>query len=191
MGGYGTWRVARHTPDRWAAVAIGSCFWPGSEVNENDPLLPNFKGIPVRVYAGEHDYAGRASRFSEKLASLGVDEKLVIAPGMGHNVSEEELDGAVNWLLAHKREAPDQFTFMMNHPAFRGRNGVTIKEAVIMDQPWFECRVTGNRVELDSKNVAALSVNAAGGGLGLEGEVVILWNGHQVYAGPAAEVELK
>ena len=45
-------------------------------------------------------------------------------------------------------------------------------------------------VRIDSKGTTGLDVNAGAGGLGLEGDVTIIWNGKEAYKGPVKQVQL-
>ena len=65
-----------------------------------------------------------------------------------------------------------------------------VRDLSISGLPNFTCSIKDNVVTIDSEGTPGLTVNAGEGGLGLEGEIEIVWNGEQAYKGAVTTVAL-
>ena len=86
-GGFGLWALAVKYPDLFAAVAPISGIAPisGNSYHERDAKLV---GVPVWIFAGADDTTVPAACLQREAASLraaGVNAKLTLFPGVGHN----------------------------------------------------------------------------------------------------------
>ena len=104
MGGFGTWDLARHYPDKFAAIA--------PICGGGDPqFVQALAHMPAWVFHGEDDPAvpiRRSEEMVDALKKAGDPEvKFTRYPGVGHDswvkaYNDPEL---YEWLLSHKREA--------------------------------------------------------------------------------------
>ena len=190
MGGSGTWRIARRTPDRWAAVAPCGAGGPG--VHPPAILARNVTYLPIWIYIGEADpgFAG-AKTLHDTIAQYGPAPVFTSAPGLGHVWPVQAQTDCVAWLLEHTRKRPDKFAFVADTDEHLGVWGITMKRDIAVSPlPEFECAITGNTVRIDSKGTAGLEVKLGHDGLGLSGNAMVTWNGAKAYEGPASAIEL-
>lgn len=190
MGGSGTWRVARRTPDLWAAVAPCGAGGPG--VHPPAILARNVTYLPIWIFIGGKDpgFAG-AKTLCDVIAQYGPAPVFNTDPTLAHAWPGEIHAKCVAWLTQHTRKRPDKFAFVADTDDHTGVWGITMKRDLAVGAlPEFECAIAGNAVRIDSKGTAGLNVILGAGGLGLSGNVTVTWNGAQAYAGPATAVEL-
>ncbi len=102
MGGYGTWNLLAHRPDRFAA-AVPIC-------GGGDPATAEkLKEIPIWAFHGDQDTAVPLEKSQEMVTSIqNAGGKLVILtvyPGVGHNSWSPTYDNpeVYQWLLRHRR----------------------------------------------------------------------------------------
>jgi pimeloyl-ACP methyl ester carboxylesterase len=190
MGGSGTWRIARRTPDRWAAIAPCGAGGPG--VHPPAMLARNVTNLPVRIYIGEADRGFEGAKtLRDTIAQYGPAPAFASTPGLGHVWTDQARAECVEWLLGHTRKRPDSFTFVADTDDHLGVWGITMKRDIALSVlPEFECTISGNTVRIDSKGTAGMEANLGAGGLGLSGPVVVVWNGTKAYEGPASVIEL-
>lgn len=103
MGGFGTWSLATHSPERFAAIAPicggGETFMARSLVK-----------LPVWAFHGEKDSVVRPVRSTEMVEAIkaaGGDPKLTLYPDLSHDSWTITYDNPefYTWLLEHKRNA--------------------------------------------------------------------------------------
>ena len=101
MGGYGTWNLAAHSPERFAAI-IPICGGPSDQevaksIGDKVPVWA-FHGAKDRVVPIE-----RSQDLVNTLKELGVDVKFTIYPDAGHDSWTETYDNPkiYDWLLSH------------------------------------------------------------------------------------------
>ena len=106
MGGFGTWRLAAYTPDRFAAIAPvcggGEPFW-----------AKLIKDIPTWAFHGALDTVvppERSQQMVDEIKKQGGDPKLTIYPDAKHDSWTETYDNAefYEWLLSQKRSRTDR-----------------------------------------------------------------------------------
>jgi predicted peptidase len=106
MGGFGTWRLASFTPQRFAAIAPicggGESYWARS-----------IQHIPTWVFHGAKDEVVSVERSQEMvdaLKGLGAEPKLTIYPDAGHDSWTETYDNdqLYEWLLSHELGSESQ-----------------------------------------------------------------------------------
>jgi predicted peptidase len=101
MGGYGTWSLAAHEPERFAAVApicgraAGLWTWA-------------LKSLPIWVFHGEWDpivSIEESRRMVEGLKEIGNDARFTIYPRALHDVWTRTYRGTelFDWFLTHRR----------------------------------------------------------------------------------------
>jgi pimeloyl-ACP methyl ester carboxylesterase len=190
MGGSGTWRIARRTPDRWAAIAVCGAGGPG--VHPPALLARNVTYLPIWMYIGEADAGFEGAKtLRDIIAQYGPAPVFTSAPGLGHVWTAQAHSDCVAWLLQHARKRPNEFAFIADTDDHLGVWGITMKRDIAVSPlPEFECAITGNTVSITSKGTAGLDVDLGADGLGLKGTVVVNWNGTQAYQGPASPIEL-
>lgn len=103
MGGYGTWALAEHQPDRFAAIA------PICGGHRKPEELKKIAHLPVWVFHGGKDRTvpvERSKRIVEVLKDAGGDPKLTIYPEAGHDSWTKTYNNPelYDWLLKHSKE---------------------------------------------------------------------------------------
>ena len=102
MGGFGTWRLAAYTPERFAAIAPicggGEPFW-----------AKRYANLPTWVFHGALDTAVPLRRSEEMVAAMkkpGSEPKFTIYPEAKHDSWTETYDNPelYEWLLSQTRE---------------------------------------------------------------------------------------
>ncbi len=101
MGGFGTWRLAAFTPNRFAAIAPicggGEKYW-----------ARRFAHLPTWAFHGAKDQGVLVERSQEMIDAMnenGGEPKLTIYPEAGHDAWTETYNNPAfyDWLLAQKR----------------------------------------------------------------------------------------
>ncbi|NLF30746.1 MAG: hypothetical protein GX591_07650 [Planctomycetes bacterium] len=193
MGGFGTWSIGVRTPDRWASLAIYAGGDRSAPVGSG--LAENLGAMPVYIWHGAKDRTvplqmGQA--LADELRRLGREPAMVVDPEAGHMVPAEAKLAAKAWMLAQRRPGrPESFTYVADTDRHRGAWGVTVRRNSAVDpMPRVHCTIDGSTVRLDTKGTTGLAVNLGEGGLGLSGDVTVVWNGQEAYRGTAREIEL-
>jgi predicted peptidase len=103
MGGFGTWDLARHYPQKFAAIA--------PICGGGDPQFArNLAHMPAWVFHGEDDHTVPIQRSEEMVEALkkagDTDVKFTRYPGVGHDSWVKAYDDPqlYEWLLSHKRD---------------------------------------------------------------------------------------
>ncbi len=102
MGGYGTWSVAFHHPDRWAAI-VPIC-------GGGDPKgAETIKDIPCWVWHGDQDRAVKVDQsrlMIEALKKAGGNPRYTELAHIGHNSWDAAYasDDLYAWLFAQKKK---------------------------------------------------------------------------------------
>lgn len=105
MGGFGTWRLAAFTPDRFAAIAPicggGESYW-----------TRRFPHLPTWVFHGAKDKSvplERSQQMVDALKKQGGEPKFTIYREAGHDSWTETYNNPefYQWLLAQQRTQPD------------------------------------------------------------------------------------
>jgi predicted peptidase len=103
MGGFGTWQLASHIPDRLAAIA--------PICGGGEPLQTRgYSHLPVWAFHGAKDEVVPLSRSEvmiEALKGNGADPKFTVYPEAGHDSWTETYDNPelYEWFLSHERKA--------------------------------------------------------------------------------------
>ncbi len=106
MGGFGTWRLAAFTPDRFAAIAPicggGEPYW-----------ARRFSRLPTWVFHGAKDQGVPLERSQEMIDAMiekGGEPKLTVYPEAGHDSWTETYNNPEfsKWLLEQKRSPAEQ-----------------------------------------------------------------------------------
>ena len=102
MGGFGTWRLAAFTPDRFAAIAPicggGEAYW-----------ARRFPHLPTWAFHGAKDQGVPLVRSEEMIDAIkekGGEPKLTVYPEAGHDSWTETYNNPefYEWLLEQKRK---------------------------------------------------------------------------------------
>lgn len=189
MGGAGTWALGARTPDRWAAIAIyGASPEPGRAIG----LARNLTNTPVWHWNGEEDHfaAAGSAAFATELRRAGVPLVHATTPKLGHAYIAEKQKQGVLWLEEHTRKRPVRFSFVADRREHPGAWGVTLEWDATVAAPSFDCAVEGRTVRIDSRGANGLVVKLGADGLGLDGDVKVVWNGKPAYDGAAKTIHL-
>ncbi|MCA9086580.1 MAG: prolyl oligopeptidase family serine peptidase [Planctomycetaceae bacterium] len=101
MGGFGTWRLAAHTPERFAAIAPicggGEPYW-----------ARRYGKLPTWVFHGAKDQAvplARSEQMVEAMKKAGNEPKFTVYPEAEHDSWTETYNNPefYDWLLSHRR----------------------------------------------------------------------------------------
>jgi len=190
MGGYGTWALAIHAPEHWAAIAV--CAGGDRGAPSESGLAVNIADIPALIWHGDSDGTvpvTYAEKMQKALQAVGNDPKMVIVPGRGHDFGVKDKILVYNWLLSHSRKPVTKFSYVSSSGMNRGRNGVEVLDIYPASTvlPLVEVEISGNQVKISSQNTSRIRVMMGRSGLNLTGEVQVVWNGKEVYQGLASE----
>lgn len=106
MGGFGTWRLAAHTPNRFAAIAPicggGEAYW-----------ARRFSHLPTWAFHGAKDQGVplvRSQAMVDAMKEEGGEPKLTVYPEAKHDSWTETYNNPqfYEWLLAQKRKPTAQ-----------------------------------------------------------------------------------
>lgn len=102
MGGFGTWSLAMHTPDRFAAIAP---ICGGGESRYADRIV----GLPIWAFHGDKDEAvpiKRSQDIVNAVQKAGGNVEFTVYPGVGHDSWTETYDNPklYEWFLSHTRK---------------------------------------------------------------------------------------
>lgn len=191
MGGAGTLAIGIRTPDKWAAMAVlaGGMSRDGTAA----AIAKNLSNIPVFLWSGEKDpgYQNGFLRIKELLATVNKTAVVKSTPGLGHTYIQAIQEEVVNWLQTHVRKRPSAFSYVADTDEHRGIWGITMKRDITVSPlPEFTCTVEGTTVKLDTKGTKSIQVVLGENGLGLAGNVTVVWNGTQAYSGSAKTIDL-
>jgi predicted peptidase len=107
MGGFGTWDLVRHYPNKFAAI-VPVC-------GGGDPqFVKAYAHVPVWAFHGEDDHTVPIKRSEEMIDALKAagdpEVKFTRYPGVGHDSWVKAYDDPelYEWLLSHKREPAPQ-----------------------------------------------------------------------------------
>ncbi len=181
LGGAQSWRIASRSPGYWCAYAFKDGAW-GPE--RHWPWLhENVKQLPVLVYTkGTSERGAHSLKFNkafwEELKASGKDAEFCYDPE-GEKGGGKYVD---RWLLSHVRTRPKQYSYTADRGAYQGPDGaIRITIDPTMDpRPSFTCRIEGRTVSIDSEGTPGLEVDLGPTGLGLSGDVTVIWNGKEV-----------
>jgi predicted peptidase len=103
MGGYGSWRLAAATPDRFAAVI------PICGGGEPDKWAESLAKVPIWAFHGAKDEVvplARSQEMVDAVKQAGGDIKFTIYPEARHDSWTATYDDpdVYKWLLEHRRE---------------------------------------------------------------------------------------
>ncbi|MFC1552314.1 prolyl oligopeptidase family serine peptidase [Candidatus Latescibacterota bacterium] len=109
MGGAGTWLVANHNPDLYAALV--PCMGGGRNREEivETITLERLKNVPVWAFSGRIDKSTPiefAIELEEGLTSIGGNIRHTIYEDMGHQGPSDEAynqEETYIWLMSHKK----------------------------------------------------------------------------------------
>ena len=182
----GVWRIAAHTPDKWAAV--GAYVGPLADSASAISLAQNLFCIPVWLGTiDQENFKKAAEMLQAELARLGNKANLSVFSSPEEITGQDVQAKLYDWLITQKRKRPDHFVFLSDSAENKGAWGIMmIRDPQLASAtPRFECEIKDNLVTVSSQGAASLNINAAEGGLGLSGKIKIIWNGKALYEGPA------
>ncbi len=193
MGSHGTYALASRRPQQWAAVVCASGF--GDWTDMSLPWLEeNLRNRPLRAWIGSHDrMLDAAKKFHQFMQEHGHKMDLIIAPNLPHTFPYKNFQENAGWMMQHRRKDDRKaFNYVCDTEMHPGRNGVYARyHDAEYPQPRFSVKTAGQTVEITFEGTAGFSVSPGKKGLGLEGDIVILWNGKEAYHGPVTEEPLK
>jgi len=191
-GGDGSWAIVQRTPDLWAAAGMQS----GSMISGRPEwgLVENMAYVPFHAMIGENDNLPNRIPDSKEavrlLDALGDDTKFLLIPKTGHYpLPAEAYEDQENWMFAKVRKRPTKFSFTVDqyvHPGVWGIKVVFLPtQRQLIQEPWprFDVKISGQTVEITTKNTKRLSVDLGSNGLKMTGDVALSVNGKEVLKG--------
>src|SRR6266536_643076 len=85
--------------------------------------------VPYYIWSGDQDLTRRlpsAEEARDALAIVGTAPVFVVAKGVAHMYRPEDIMEMNQWMLQHKRQRPDHFSFVIDTPCHRGVWGISI-----------------------------------------------------------------
>lgn len=216
MGGHGTWSVASHYPQRFAAVAPVFGGWdfrvtppPGAPSQNWQPTnarqafvqeqmssfsgVENLLNVPLLVTHGDADasVSVEGSRHATRmLQRWNYDIRYHEVPGFGHEDLVER-EHIVEWLLGHRRNAsPRQVRVRSTSLDSARANWLSVLE---FEEPLRVIRaeaevIRPGTVRVDSDNAAVLSLSLPAELRGNGDVVTVVWNGKSQEVKPVSGV---
>jgi hypothetical protein len=189
MGGGGTFTLAARTPSRWAAACSVA---PGAR-SVDGPLTPNFAMVPYKIMCGEQDSLLRSyQQIIAALARHDIKPEARVVPNLGHQYLAELQKEKMDWLKTHTRKRPDSFSFVTDDNLTNTCWGITLQ---LPGDPRAVAKAAvrreGRTVHIDTEGAERVVIDfSEPDGLGLSGDVEVVWNGERAYSGPAKALEL-
>jgi dienelactone hydrolase len=196
MGGAACWQFAVHYADRWFAANPGAGFAETARflrVFQKEDAKPpwyeqqlwhlydctdyaaNLAQCPTVAYSGALDAQKQAADvMAEALAKEGIDLLHVIGPGTRHNYHPEakrEVERRLRDLAVVRRDrSPDQVTLVTYTLKYNRMNWLTIDAlGRHWEKAWVHAEFDhGPRLEIDTRNVTALTLDVPSGGYPFE-----------------------
>ena len=194
MGGAGAWHLGLHHPAIWSSVGPGAGFvdfYKYQKQNERRPVWQhqtlgiydaidyalNAANVPICTYGGENDAQLVASTsVTAKAASLGVDVKLLIGPGMGHKFHP---DSFKQFMAFHRQHSANgrvrtkdrrRIRFTTRTLKYNQCDWLAVEEVQRVYEPsTVDARILQEeQVQVSTENVGALRLNS-----GVAAEVVL------------------
>lgn len=180
MGGAGAWHIGLHYPDRWAAVEAGAGF---AETRTYAKLsnVPDYQAGPLHIYdaadyavnavnvpivgyGGDQDPQLRASQvIQERLAGVpGLRALFLVGQKTGHKWQPDSLkesNAFIDAAVAEGRRTPDRIRFVTYTTRYNRCFWLTVDA---LEKHYERAEVEGNREELKTTNVTALSLETPG-----------------------------
>jgi predicted esterase len=188
MGGGGAWRLGSRTSDLWAAIGI---FSPGGGLSSTN-VGRNVTNVPIHIWCGQDDSLLReAEAIRDQITKYGPPPVFETRPNTGHQYLEEAQVTTINWMEQFTRKRPSKFSFICDTDEHRGIWGVNMTRDLSMSgTPSFDCAIDGQTVTITSVGAPSLTVDLGINGLGMAGDVTLIWNGQKVYEGQPNVVRL-
>lgn len=186
MGGYGTWRLAKLYPWKFAAAAPFAGW-------TNLDMLENLIDLPLLVVHGDADPTvpdGPDRAAVDFLSSNGGEARLDILPGVGHNAfsawtAQEGPDRLLAWFRQQARDSWPKATGVRATMARAGKGSWASILGVLErgKTAAVEARIEGERrISVDTENVSAFELDLRHPGLAKGGRVLLLVDGFNLTA---------
>ncbi len=192
MGGLGTLTLGARTPSRWAAACSIAASSRNGEAHS--PVSANWSLLPYKLMVGEEDRFFKSYQdIVAGLAKHDIHPEARSIPGLGHQYLGELQKEKIEWLKTHVRTRPDTFTFVTDDNLTNTCWGITLLVPEGADE---RARVTYRRDEqtlhLATEGTAQVTIDPSEpDGLGVTGDISVLWNDREAYAGPAQKITLE
>jgi hypothetical protein len=132
------------------------------------------------------------TQFARAIEQAGGHAVVRSTPGIGHNYRLKEQEEAVNWLQQFARKRPDRFRFVADTDEHRGIWGIRMtRDLAASALPRFTCAIEGRVVRIETEGTPHIDVFPGTNGLNLTGEINVLVNGEERFAGPVTSAVLR
>ncbi|MEO2036221.1 MAG: prolyl oligopeptidase family serine peptidase [Planctomycetaceae bacterium] len=187
-GGAGVWHLAAHYPDLWVAASPGAGFSETAVYNQLEPAdypawyeqklwglydapayVRNLFQMDVIAYSGEHDRQAQASHImAEAYQQNGRKLTHIVGPDTGHKYHPESRLEILHLLATAAKRGldrdPEEVTLQTRTLRYDRCRWVRIDQ---LERHWVDSRVDARqrqgRIEISTRNVAALEINARSG----------------------------
>jgi predicted esterase len=191
MGAGGTFNLAIRTPSRWAAAC--SIAPATNREPAGTPLTANLALVPFKLLCGEEDHFMKQYRdILADLARHAIHPEARSIPGLGHNYTGALQKEKIDWLKTQVRRRPATFAFVTDDNLTNTCWGLTLFVPDGATEPaTARVRREGQTLHLTTTGTSRIALDPSEpDGLGLTGEITVLWNGHTAYTGPAGPLSL-
>lgn len=166
MGGYGTWHIGGHNADHFAAISSHAGGILGGESKKwGGGIVANLKNTGAFFTHGALDQPAPVD--ADRMASKALEElkkqygpydfKYIEYPDKGHTVVAKDLQEAMDWCVAKKRNPnPKLVIWEPLRPWKRCFNWLRVE--VPEDGPRMVARIQGNEVTVESGGAKGLSI---------------------------------
>ena len=187
-GGDGVYQIGPRMADRWAAAAMMA-----GHPNEARP--DSLRNVPFALQVGGKDAAFKRNevcqQWADQLAVLAKNHEGCYVhffksyPQHGHWMNREDAI-AVPWMLKFTRQAwPKDITWYQDDVVSTRFYWLCVDPAVAKKGQLIEARCVGQKISIQSNEPNEITLRLSDSLLDLDQEVIVEWNGKQVFSGKA------
>lgn len=187
-GGDGVYQLAPRMADRFAAASMMAG-------HPNDATPKGLRNLPFAIFMGELDGAYRrnevAAEWGEQLATLreadpeGYPHRVTIYPELGHWMQRRDVE-AIPWMSDFTRNAwPSRVVWRQGNVPHTRFYWLCVEESQAKAGVVISATVTGQRIEIESKDVRRLELLLNDRLVNLDEPIQVTINGTIVFEGHA------
>lgn len=185
-GGDGVYQIGPRMADRWAAAAMMA-----GHPNEAKP--DSLRNLPFALQVGAKDTAFKRNevcqQWADQLAALAQAHQgsyvhfFKSYPQYGHWMNREDAV-AVPWMLKFTRQAwPKAITWYQDDVVSTRFYWLSVDPTIAQKGQLIQARCIGQKITIQANDPRAITLRLSDSLLDLDQEVVVEWNGKQVFSG--------
>lgn len=185
-GGDGVYQIGPRMADRWAAAAMMA-----GHPNEAKP--DSLRNLPFALQVGAKDTAFKRNevcqQWTDQLAALAQAHEgdyvhfFKSYPQYGHWMNREDAV-AVPWMLKFTRQAwPKAITWYQDDVVSTRFYWLSVDPNIAQKGQLIQARCIGQKITIQANDPKAITLRLSDSLLDLDQEVVVEWNGKQVFSG--------